>query len=452
MESGPNESRILLDFWHFCDYSQIMTVTNHEFEQVDISEGIRLYLYPTDIFKSTVLNLFIHLPLDENATANAIIPQVLARGCKKYPNMRKIAVFLESLYGASFGTNVDKIGERHLLTFHFIALVDRFLPRPGHNLEKGLIFLKRLINEPLKQNNGFFSDYVNQEKQNLRKELNSLKDDKIVYARQRCIEVMCQDEPYRIYEAGRLEDIDSIDAQSLLGRWQSIIAKSPLDIFIMGKFSPSKVEKIIRTTFNLKRILPVNQSPLTIVDKAVDKERIFIEEAPETKQAKLVLGYRTYTTWRDEEIFPLMVFNGILGAYPHSKLFINVREKAGLAYYVSSDLERTKGLMLINAGISSDKFEPSVKIIKEQMDQIKQGNISDNELSNTIKSIEDRLKTIRDIPGAFIAFTLEQVVNQRNESLEPILHKIRSVTKDDVSRVARRVKLDTTYLLTGNKQ
>lgn len=434
------------------DYSQVMALTNNGFEQLNIGDGIRAFLYPTDIFKNIRVSLFFQLPLGKDATANAIIPQILARGCRKHPNMRKISVFLESLYGASFSTDVDKLGERQLLELHFLGLGDRFLPKREHNLEKGLLFLKRLISETLVQNKGFLPDYVNQEKENLRKELNSFKDDKIAYARQRCIEVMCQDEPYHICEVGRLEDIDLLDPQSLLAHWQSIMKSSPLDIFIIGKFSPSKIEKALRETFSINRESPIKQLPLTIMDKVVDKERTFKEETTETEQAKLLLGYRTYTTWKDEDIFSLMVFNGILGAYPHSKLFINVREKAGLAYYVSSSLEKTKGLMFINAGISADKFEPAVKIIKEELELVKEGKISDIELASTIKSIEDRIRTIRDIPGAFIDFTLEQVINQRGESPETIQQKISSVTKEDIIRVARRVKLDTVYLLTGKKQ
>jgi len=423
-----------------------------KFDKVPIAEGLNLYFCPTDRFKAVSVNVFIHLPLNENVTANSLLSSILPRGCKKYVNMRKISTFLESLYGSSFSSDVNKIGERHLLEFGFRGLADRFLPKKGNHLKQGLIFLKRIISEPLVKNNGFYPEYVAQEKENLRKEISGLKDDKMEYARQRFIEVMCPDEPYRFYDCGRIEDIDSVTPQSLLKRLHYIIQKAPIDIFVYGHFSPAGIKKMVRNSFNIKRELPVQNVPATIVNKKVGEEKVFREEMADAQQAKLLMGYRTYTTWSDEDVFPLMVFNGVLGAYPHSKLFTNVREKAGLAYYASSALERTKGLMFIHSGILPDKFELAVKIIKEQVDQVRQGDFTDEEIANTKKAITDRLQSLRDSPGALVGFTLEHSINNRHDSLEVIEQKINSVAKEDIIRMAEKIKLDTIYFLSAGKQ
>ncbi len=417
------------------------------FSKVSLGSGINLYLCPTDQFKTVYLKLFIHTPLDENVTANSLLTSVLLRGCRKYPNMRKIVAYLDSLYGASFGSDVSKIGERHLLEFHFEGVADRFLPEKAHVLENGLAFLKRLLAEPLVKNKGLPADYVAQEKRNLRNEISGLKDNKIAYAHQRCVEEMCHSEPYRIYDEGRIEDIDCLNGEALLKRLQAVIYKYPIDIFIHGTFSPDKIEKSVRRIFSVKRDKTIAEVPATFVNKKVDKENIVREKAEDSEQAKLVMGFRTYTTWSDEDVFPMMIFNGVLGAFPHSKLFLNVREKAGLAYYASSSLERNKGLMFVQAGIGADKFEPAVNIIKEQVNEIKKGNVSDDEMSATIKSIDDRYKTIRDMPFSYIGYTLEQLINQRTDSLETLREKLRSVTKKDVIRMADKIKLDTVYFL-----
>jgi predicted Zn-dependent peptidase len=335
------------------------------------------------------------------------------------------------------------------LEFGFKGLADRFLPRKGNQLKEGLSFLKRIISEPLVKSNGFYPDYVAQEKENLRKDISGLKDDKIAYAHQRCIEVMCSDEPYRFYDCGKLEDIDSLTPQNLLERLQHIIKKNPIDIFIYGHFNPAKTEKMAQNVFSLKRELPVENVPATIVNKNVTDEKLFREDMAEGEQAKLLMGYRTYTSWADENVFPLMVFNGILGAYPHSKLFANVREKAGLAYYASSSLERTKGLMFIQSGILPDKFELAVKIIKEQVEQIQQGSFTDDEIGYTKKAMIDRLQSLRDTPSAFISYTLEQSINNRHDSLETIEKKINAVSNKDIIRISEKIKLDTIYFLSA---
>ena len=312
-----------------------MSTDGLSFKYVKIDDGLNLHLCPTEMFKTVYLRLFIQLPLDEQATSNSLVNRVVSRGCKKYPNMRKITTFMESLYGAGFGSDIIKIGERHIQAFSFNALADRFLPKKENILEKGVLFLKRLLTEPLIEANGFNNDFVAQEKQNLKNDIKGLKDNKMAYAQHRCVEIMCEDEPFHIYEEGRLEDINKLDTRKLLARLKETVNNYPMDIFVLGKFSVSKLEKAVRNNFKLKRT-SVEKIPETIIDKEVKKERVFKEHAPEMEQAKLVMGYRTYTSWKDEDVYPMMLFTGIFGGYPHAKLFRNVREKAGLAYYASA--------------------------------------------------------------------------------------------------------------------
>ena len=91
-------------------------------ETLKISElrpGVTLRILQTPVFKTTTIKLFIHLPLDEHATANALLVRVLGRGCRQYPTMRKISILMDSLYGAMFGADISKIGERHIIEFFF---------------------------------------------------------------------------------------------------------------------------------------------------------------------------------------------------------------------------------------------------------------------------------------------------------------------------------------------
>jgi predicted Zn-dependent peptidase len=180
-----------------------------------------------------------------------------------------------------------------------------------------------------------------------------------------------------------------------------------------------------------------------------ESPRVITEKQP-IDQAKLVMGLRTNTTWADDDIFNLMIASGILGGFPHSKLFRNVREKAGLAYAVSSVLERTKGLMMIKAGINHDKFDQAVGIIKEQINALQQGDISEPELNDTRESIITRLKSLDDNASAMINFHMELILNRRPD-LTPaeIINRIGAVNKEGAARAARKLKLDTIYFLTS---
>ena len=114
----------------------------------------------------------------------------------------------------------------------------------------------------------------------------------------------------------------------------------------------------------------------------VEGERVF-EESLDVNQTVLVMGYCTNCTYLDDDYYALLVGNGVLGGFPHSKLFMNVRERASLAYSVGSSIEGSKGLLTIVAGISDDSREQAVEIINEQVNAIKGGRISPEELEQT---------------------------------------------------------------------
>ncbi|MBI5778272.1 MAG: insulinase family protein [Planctomycetes bacterium] len=419
-------------------------------ETITLYPGLRLHLFQTDAFKTTTIKAFIHLPLDKNATANALLVRVLARGCRKYPTMRKISSFLDSLYGAIFGADITKIGERHVIELYFEFISRRFLPKNADNTRYALNFLQQIIFNPLLPKGSFRPDYFSQEQAKLKDMIKSVYDDKISYADERCTQEMCQGEPYRIYEYGEIERVDKLSPEEVLNQYRNTVLRSPIDIFICG---PSGVDRIKRTVSDIfkprlgKTKLQPPVIPETIINKKVVKERL-VREAEQIDQAKLVMGYRTYTSWSNKEIFGLMMASGILGGFPHSKLFRYVREKAGLAYYAGSLLEKSKGLMFIRAGINHDKFDDALKIIKKQVAAIQAGDITDSEINDTRSGILNRLRAIEDNASSFIDYSLELSINNRTDSLKELKRQFLAVRKEDVVRAAQKLKLDTIYFLT----
>ncbi|MEW6026434.1 MAG: pitrilysin family protein [Planctomycetota bacterium] len=420
-------------------------------ETITLYPGLRLHLFQTDAFKTTTVKAFIHLPLDENATANALLVRVLGRGCRKYPTMRKISSFMDSLYGAIFGADISKIGERHIIELYFEFISRRFLPKNADNTRYALDFLRQIIFKPLLPKGSFNPGYFSQEQTKLKDLIKSVYDDKISYADERCTQEMCKDEPYRIYEYGEIGRVDKLSSEEVLNHYRNVVLKSPIDIFICGPAGINRVKRVVADIFRPQARQPkLSLAPVipeTIVNKEITKER-FVREKEQIDQAKLVLGYRTYTSWKDKDIFGLMMASGILGGFPHSKLFRYVREKAGLAYYASSLLEKTKGLMFIRAGINHDKFNDALKIIKEQVAAIQSGDITDSEIKDTLSGILNRLKAIEDNGSAFIDYNLELSINNRIDSLQELKGQFLAVKKDDIVRAAQKLKLDTAYLLT----
>jgi predicted Zn-dependent peptidase len=417
-----------------------------DFETFEPSKGFRVYVHPTSKFKTISLAVYLHQPLGDDATSVALLPFVLRRGCRGYPDMRSIVRFLENLFGASMGADVAKIGERHVITLRMEVVNDRFAPRKIKALEKALDFLWRFLAHPVVKKGGLDPEYVAQEKENLKRLIEGMVNERMSYAYERCVQSMCAGEPYSRYEYGRLEEIDAITPKDLLKLHGKVLAESPVDLYVVGDVDPKAVAALAKKTFKFgKRRVKVPPPADVREGPAALREMV---EKMEVEQGKVVLGCRTGVRWGEPDTFPLVMYNGLLGAFPHSKLFAHVREKEGLAYAIHSSVDHTKGLLFVTAGIDPDKYARCVETVKAQMADIREGRISDDEWDKTVRTICDRVLSREDNPGGKIGAFLEMNVNGKPLTGGEIVERVRAVTRDDVRRAAARVKPDTLFFLT----
>jgi len=413
-----------------------------------LDNGINVYLLPTDKFKTTNIKVFIYQNLENNlVTKTAFLPFILRRGSFRFPTTQQLMRHLDNLYGASFGTDVLKKGEQHILQFRLDLVNSNFLPDNVNLLEEGLDVLKEMILNPLTENGGFKKEYFEQEKKILMRHIQSLFDNKMQYAIERCFQEMCKGERFSLYKYGRLEDIDELDASELYTYYKDMLLRNPIDIYVTGKLDEEQTYRLIQEKFGFERHSGEKLKP-TLIDKDVEKVKEVIEKH-EISQGKISLGLRTYTTYGDDDYYALLMASGVLGGGPHSKLFQNVREKASLAYYIFSKVEKFKGVMIISSGIEFKNYKKALDIIKEQLNDVKRGSITEQELEGTRKSIINSLKETADSPGALISFYQDGAIIGKQETIEDFIEKISRVGISDIKRVSEKITLDTIYFLTN---
>ncbi|MBV8882126.1 MAG: insulinase family protein, partial [Planctomycetaceae bacterium] len=355
-------------------------------------------------------------------------------------------VFLEDLFGASMGADIAKIGERQMLVFRFEVVNDRFAPRKIHALEKSLQFLWKVLSQPVTAKGGLRADYVAQEKENLKRLIEGMINERMSYAYERCIQEMCKDEPYARYEYGKLEEIDPITPKALLQLHSRLLTEAPIDLFVSGDVEPRKVAALAKKLFKFgKRKVKAIPNAVLKTGSGLLQEHV---EKLDVEQGKMVMGCRTGVIWGKPDTFPLVMYNGLLGAFPHSKLFANVREKEGLAYAVHSSLDHTKGLMFITAGIDPAKYTRCVEVIKQQMTDLAEGKISEDEWSKTRLTITDRVRSREDNPSAKIGSFLEMSLNGKPMTAAQVIDGVNGVTREQVVKAAALVKPDTIFYLT----
>lgn len=412
-----------------------------------IDEGINLYLYQTEKFKTITGKVFIQNDLtSDTVAANALIPMILRRGSEKYPTTLELAKNMEYLYGAALGADVLKIGERQILEFYFDMVDPQLLPAGHQVLKEGLDTLGELVGNPVIQNDIFNQAYFDQEKLNLKRMVDGLINDKRAYAIQRAIKTMCKDEPFGLYKYGDQDQIAELDNIQVYQQYRDMLATSPIDIFFVGPNLAEIPELVNSWNWQRHQVRQPQETERPSVAKPQE-----IVETRDVQQAVLVMGYRTGKSYLDSGYYSLLVANGILGAFPHSKLFINVREKASLAYYVGSSLEGSKGLITVTAGIAQAAYQQAVDIINAQVNALQSGEISDAELEQTKIGLISGIRSMVDTPTSIIDRNVIGLVHQELRSPIEVMDRIAAVTKEQAQAAAQGIKLDTIYFLAGSR-
>ncbi|MDQ6419193.1 pitrilysin family protein [Paenibacillus sp. LHD-117] len=414
-------------------------------------ERIRLHVLPTNRFKTFAISLFAGLPLQEDTvTPVALIPFVLRRGTASTPETIKFREKLDDMYGAGFGFDVYKRGDAQIVQFRMDVINDRFVSSEQSLLASSLRFLGDVVTNPLIENNGFRAKYVEAEKETLRKRLEAIVNDKIRYAAERCIEEMCADDPYRLHPLGQISEIQSITPESLRSQYERWLNDAALDLYVVGDTTLEEVTSLVGDAFRLRSGTPsAYERPVTKHDV---KEVKHVVDRMEVSQGKLNMGLRTGVGY-DDALYPAaLMYNGILGGYPHSKLFLNVREKESLAYYAASRLDGHKGICTIQSGIEFANYEKAVAIIKEQLESMRQGNLSDLEMNQTKAMISNHLREMQDSAYEMLSYDFNSVLTGKQRTAEELLKQVQDVTAEDIVSVAKQVQLDTVYFLRDRKE
>ncbi|WP_338556046.1 pitrilysin family protein [Paenibacillus sp. KS-LC4] len=412
---------------------------------------IRLHVLPTKRFKTFAISLFAGRVLAEDTvTETALIPFVLRRGTAATPETKAFRERLDDLYGAGFGFDVYKRGDSQIVQFRLDVINDQFVSSDTPLLAASLGLLGEVLTEPLLENGAFSRKYVDAEKVTLTKRLESIVNDKIRYAAERCVEEMCANEPYRLHPLGKLAAIEGITPESLHKQYKTWLGEAALDLYVVGDTTLEEVTAYVRDAFKLADGAAASYPAADVTHQV--REVHTVVERMDVTQGKLNLGLRTGVAYGDDDYAAALMYNGVLGGYPHSKLFLNVREKESLAYYAASRLDGHKGICTVQSGIEIENYEKAVKIIREQLESMRQGVLSELEMSQTKAMIANHLRELQDSAYEMIAYDFNAVLSGKERSAEKLLEQVQAVTAADIVRVAQNVQLDTIYYLRDRKE
>lgn len=415
------------------------------YNKIQIKQGINFHMINTNKFKTNLFACFLNVPLKrENVTKTALLAAVLRRGTNNMQTQEIISKYLENMYGAGFDCGIEKNGDNQTIKFYLETLNDNFLPEKENLTEKAVNILMDIVFNPLIENNGFKEEYVNSEKENLKQIIEGKIDNKTSYALDRCIEEMYKGKSYGLYKYGYIEDLDKIDAKGLYDYYMELINNCKIDIFASGLLSED-IEKTIKE--NVKIIeLNIRKGVINKEEKDLSNNEKVIIENMDITQGKLVIGLDIKSEI-DNLNYIAMCYNAILGGGANSKMFQNVREKASLAYTANSNYLKRKQNIFIRAGIEIQNYDKALDIIKKQLQDMKDGIFSDEDIFNAKKLILSSIDNIEEEQDTEISYLYGQELSEISVTIEDYKNKIEAVSKKQIQDLANSISINTIYFL-----
>lgn len=413
----------------------------------NILNGINLYYIEDKKYKTVSASVFISRKVKKDeVTKTALLSNVLKRGTNNLKNMKEINRHLENLYGAVYDIGVFKNGDIHTLMLEISYLSKQYA---DENIETNCtdLIIDFLFN-PRCENGAFVKSYVDSEKVNLKDEIESIINDKKAYADHRCKEEMFKGKSEGIRALGNVADLDEINEVNLYEHYKNIIFSSPINIFIVGDADVEKIvsrfkEKLSSFEFNAKDV-----KSETVITPAGEVK--YITDKMNVNQGKLAIGLKTEVDAKSPLYYPLVVGNSIFGSGAHSKLFNNVREKLSLCYYAASRIDKFTGSMLVSSGIEFKNFEKAKNEIFVQLDAVKNGDFTEEELDIAKEYLINANTAALDNPFSLKVYHYENLLLDKSTSIDEANEKISKVTKEDIISAFKNINADVVYFLSGN--
>ena len=401
-------------------------------------------IFKTDKFKTTIISIAFRTKANyDNISKNNLLSKIFSVSSNKYNTNIKLKRKLEEMNGAVFDVSVIKKGNENIILFYLEVLTLK-----ESNLIEELNFLKEFIYNPLVDDDieSFDKIIFEREKSHLISDIKNRKDKINEYVLDRCIEEMYGKKGFGLNGIGYLDSINNINSRNLYIYYKELLKKSAVEIIIVGNVNIENVKNYLRENFIdlLFRKLHFDFDKEIFND---DYKEIF--EKSDLKQGKLCIGFKSGICLDSDNFIPFLIFNEILGATPNSRLFLEVREKNGLCYYINSFIYKFKGTMIIQAGIDSNNYNDTIEIIKNIFEETRK-NIKDNEILNAKNSLIKIFNEIYDDLPSICDNILNNIIIGNYENIFNIDNYIESINKCNKEQIlfaANKLKLDTIYFL-----
>ncbi|MFT8838149.1 EF-P 5-aminopentanol modification-associated protein YfmF [Liquorilactobacillus satsumensis] len=413
--------------------------------RTELKEGVALTVIPTKQFKTTRITINLITALTATKLAKRLLLGALLEcGCQKYPDQKAIADELARMYGAGFEISSVRRGNLHFLSVSFDCVNDEFLAEKEDLLQAGFSFLQEILFRPLvSQKPAAFAAEFARQKKNVVDYAGATQDNKQLYADLSLQKLLFDDEKQALPSFGNYQELLKITASQLSSSYQECLNKDRIEIIVSGDVKEERCRQLAQQLPFAARNLRKEEIFYVQEGHALRKK----EEKQKVTQGKLNLGFSLPVFFADPLYFTVLVFEGLFGGLPLSKLFVNVREKAQLAYYASSSYDSFRGVMTVRTGLDPKNKEQALAIIEAQLKDVQAGRVTQQEIEDTKKSLINEYLSGLDSQVNVMQRVLIAILTGRTLSTTSWITGIQNVTLAQIQAAAKMTKLQAVYFL-----
>ena len=340
------------------------------------------------------------------------------KGSKKYPTAEIISTMVDSI-GA-----INNAATSKEWTYYWIKSAAK-------HIELSTDIISSMLKESLLQ-----AEEVEREKGVIIEELRMYRDNPTRYIWDLYENLQFGNQPLGWDIGGDEKTINSLNRNDFVKYVNSLYSVSNSVLVYAGKL-PYDIEELAEKYFaDLPKRSEFKPHPFKKTEQKKPRAHVFFKE---TDQANLILGVEGFDRY-DKRKYTAKVLSAILGEGMSSRLFMQVRERRGLAYHVSSDSDSyiDTGMFVNYAGLKLEKVYEVLKVIIDELNKIATKKVSSDELKKAKEMLRGRL-ALRSESTNFLAehFGVQYILDRKLEKFEDFLKIIDSVTEEDILNLAK---------------
>lgn len=411
-----------------------------------IADGVYFSSITDKRYKKNLISVAFSTQLsEETATENVIVPLLLTKCNSKLPSYKAFNNKMSRLYASGIGGTTGRQYDLQTISFGAYYLDDVYALAGEKMTEIMTDILIDCLTSPVTENGVFTAKFIELEKKTAIDNIETAINDKRSYAIERAMKTICKGEPASVCSYGTVEKAKLITPESAYKAYRRMLETMPCEIICTGCSDFDGVAEKFAAAFEKAGRHDIENTTIALSPVKTQTEEV--TERLTVNQSKLVLGFKSHS----DDDAALVLLQKIFGATTSSKLFQNVREKMSLCYYCSAARNDLKGIMLVNSGVENENIEKTKEAVIDQLEEIKNGNFTDEDINFAEMAIKNDLKSVADSAGNVSNWYFDCIRKNDIVTPEEKLERYLGVSKERIIAAAKSMVLDSVYVLTGNE-